>query len=113
MRGSQDRVMVLGAVWVQYHLVLMPPLPFARCVCLPVSNSTHWNLSPTSGQYTTLLDCGCGNELSRRNMACVIETLAAVHVCTQSHHSPTQHLLSNHCGTGHPQGGLSLVRMSL
>lgn len=106
--------MVLGVVWVHYHLVLTLPLPFSRCVCLPASYSVHWNLSPTSGQYTTLLDCGCAiNELSRRNMAHVIETLAAVHVCTQSHSSHTQHLLSNHQGTGHPQGGLSLVRMSL
>lgn len=107
-------MIVLGVVWVQYHLVLMLRLPFARCVCLPASYSIHWNLSPTSGQYTTLLYCGCGmNELSRWNMAHVMGTLAAVHVCTQSHSSHTQHLLSNHHGTGHSQGSLRLVRMSL
>ena len=66
------------------------------CVCLSGSCSTYWNLSPTSGKYTTWQDRGCGiNELSRLNMVSDTETLVAAHVCTRSYHSPTQHLLSN------------------
>lgn len=66
------------------------------CVYLSGSCSIYWNLSPTSEKYTTLQDSGCGiNELSRLNMASVIETLVVVYVCTKSYHLPTRHLLSN------------------
>lgn len=34
VRRSQDHMMVKGMVLVQYHLVLVSPLPFAKCLCL-------------------------------------------------------------------------------
>lgn len=51
VQGPQDCVMVHGVVSVQYYLVFMSPLPFARCASLSASCSTPGgNLSPTSGK---------------------------------------------------------------
>lgn len=116
LRGPQDRLMVQGMVLVQDPLVLMPRLPFAGRVVLPAGCSIFWDLAPTSGEYSTLKGCGWGiNELSRWSTASVTETLAAVHVWTKSHPSPTQHLLSNGYEPGPvlTGGGLSLVEMSV
>lgn len=46
VRHLQDRVMGEDVVLVQYHLVLMLPLPFARCACLSASCSVYWNVIP-------------------------------------------------------------------